>query len=252
MKCTSWKTLDEGKILLARLNQPKANVLDAAMIGELNQGLQEKVNKGIRAVVLSHEGPHFSFGASVPEHTAENAPAMLDSFHGLFKAIHQLSVPVLAAVGGQCLGGGFELASFCHLLFCSPQSKFGQPEILLGVFPPMASLILNIKAPGLADEINLTGRTFSAQEFQSAGLINCIDENPEQAALDFAAKHFVPKSAISVRHAVRANRWRFDKALNDELPRLEAQYLDELMKTRDANEGIGAFMEKRTPEWTDD
>ncbi|MBT4091611.1 MAG: cyclohexa-1,5-dienecarbonyl-CoA hydratase, partial [Deltaproteobacteria bacterium] len=136
--------------------------------------------------------------------------------------------------------------------FCSPQSKFGQPEILLGVFPPMASLILNIKAPGLADEINLTGRTFSAQEFQSAGLINCIDENPEQAALDFAAKHFVPKSAISVRHAVRANRWRFDKALNDELPRLEAQYLDELMKTRDANEGIGAFMEKRTPEWTDD
>ena len=85
MKCTSWKTLDEGKILLARLNQPKANVLDAAMIGELNQGLQEKVNKGIRAVVLSHEGPHFSFGASVPEHTAENAPAMLDSFHGLFQ-----------------------------------------------------------------------------------------------------------------------------------------------------------------------
>ena len=70
--------------------------------------------------------------------------------------------------------------------------------------------------------------------------------------MDFAAKHFVPKSAISVRHAVRANRWRFDKALNDELPRLEAQYLDELMKTRDANEGIGAFMEKRTPEWTDD
>lgn len=252
MKCTSWENQDEGKILLVKLNQPKANVLDAAMIGELNQGLQEQVQKGTRAIVLSHEGPHFSFGASVPEHTAENAAGMLDSFHGLFRTIHQLAVPVIASVSGQCLGGGFELASFCQLLFCSPQSKFGQPEILLGVFPPMASLILNIKAPGLADEINLTGRTFSAQEFQAAGLINCIDENPEQAALDFAKKHFSPKSAISIRHAVRANRRRFDRALAEELPLLEAQYLEELMKTRDANEGIGAFMEKRTPQWTDD
>lgn len=252
MKCTSWETQDEGRILSVKLNQPKANVLDAAMIGELNQGLQENIKKETRAVVLGHEGPHFSFGASVPEHTAENAPAMLDSFHGLFKTIHRLSVPVIAVVGGQCLGGGFELASFCHLLFCHPQSKFGQPEIVLGVFPPMASLILNIKAPGLADEINLTGRTFSAQEFQATGLINCIDENPEQAALAFAKKHFSPKSAICVKHAVRASRWRFDKALTDVLPRLEAQYLEELMKTRDANEGIAAFMEKRTPQWTDD
>lgn len=252
MKCTTWETLDEGRLLLVKLNRPKANVLDAEMIGELIEGFGTKVGKHIRAIILSHTGPHFSFGASVPEHTRENAPAMLKTFHGLFKKIHQISVPVLAVVQGQCLGGGLELASFCHLMFAHPEAKFGQPEVVLGVFPPMASLTLNIKAPALADEINLTGRSFTAQEFQAAGLVQVIDESPEEVAIAYAKKHFSPKSALSLRHAVRASRWRFDDALQNLLPQLETQYLEELMSTADANEGINSFLEKRKPDWKDE
>ncbi|MCP4298485.1 MAG: cyclohexa-1,5-dienecarbonyl-CoA hydratase [Proteobacteria bacterium] len=251
MNCTSWESLEEGKLLLVKLARPKANILDAEMIGELHKGLEEKVGASTRAVILSQEGPHFSFGASVEEHTRDKAKLMLDTFHGMFRAIHEMSVPILVAVKGQCLGGGLELASFGHMLFAHPESKFGQPEIVLGVFPPMASLILNIKAPALADEINLSGRIFSANEFKEAGLVNKIDEDPESAAIAFARKNFLPKSALCLRHGVRANRWRFDSALSDLLPRLEKQYVEELMSSADANEGIQAFLDKRSAVWCD-
>lgn len=251
MKCTTWESIEDGKILLTRLARPKANILDAEMIGELQKGLEENVKASTRAIILSHEGPHFSFGASVEEHTWDKAKQMLETFHDLFRTIHELAVPVLVAVKGQCLGGGFELASFGHMLFAHPESKFGQPEIVLGVFPPMASLILNIKAPALADEINLSGRVFSADEFKDAGLINKIDEDPESAAINFARKNFVPKSALCLRHAVRANRWRYDSALSSLLPQLEKQYVEELMSSADANEGIQSFLDKRPPKWSD-
>ena len=251
MSVTTWDVLDEGKLLVVRLARPKANILDAEMIGELDSGIKSRVTRSTRAVVVSHEGPHFSFGASVEEHTKERAAEMLSTFHGLFRTIHQAHVPFLAAVRGQCLGGGFELAGFCHMVFADEAAKFGQPEIVLGVFPPMASLILNIKAPGLADEINLSGRTFTADEFKAAGLIQHLNSDPEQTAIEYAKKHFLPKSARSLRYAVQANRMVYEAALNEKLPELERLYLDELMASHDANEGINSFLEKRSPQWTD-
>ncbi len=251
MNCTKWEKIEDGKILLIRLNRPKANILDAEMIKELVAGLKEFVNKHTRSVLISQEGPHFSFGASVEEHTKENAHSMLKEFHGLFRLIHDISLPFIAAVKGNCLGGGLALASFCHSLFSHPDSKFGQPEINLGVFPPMASIIFNIKSPAVADEINVTGRILSAEEYNSYGLVTSLDENPEQKAVEFAKKHFLQKSASSIRQAVKANRWRFDDALTNILPQLEKQYLNDLMETDDANEGINSFLEKRKPQWND-
>ena len=239
----------ENRVLMVRLNRPKANILDKEMIQALHEGIGQRVTAQTCAILLTHAGPHFSFGASVEEHRGSQAADMLKSFHGLFHFLHELSLPVLAAVNGQCLGGGMELATFSHFIFAGEKSFFGQPEIKLAVFPPMASLILNLKCPGLADEMNLTGRSFAALELKSSGLLTRISETPEQDALAFAKEHFLEKSCSSLRLATRANRWRMEEALQQTLPRLEKLYLDELMATHDANEGIHAFLEKRKPEW---
>ncbi len=249
MSCINWEMSSEDKILMARLNRPKANILDAEMIGELLNGWKENVNKKTVALIISHEGPNFSFGASVEEHTRENAAKMLSDFHGLFRYLHQINIPTLAAVRGQCLGGGMELASFCQFLFAHPESRYGQPEISLGVFPPMASLILSIKNPVLGEFLNLTGASITAQKLDKAGLVTSIEENPEEAAVKFVEKYFAIKSATCVRHAVKANRWRFEDAMVNILPNLEQQYLSKLMETFDANEGIQSFLEKRKPVW---
>ena len=242
-------TLEDDRIILVQLNRPKANILDKEMITDLKRGIMNMVLDQTAAIVISHSGPHFSFGASVEEHTFERAKEMLETFHDLFHYLHALSIPLIAAVNGQCLGGGLELASFCHFLFAHSESQFGQPEIKLGVFPPMASLTLNIKAPTAVDAINLTGASFSADEFYRYGLITEIVANPEEAAIEYVKTHFLKKSASSLRHAVKANRWKFDYALTHLLPKLEKDYIEELMKTKDANEGIESFLEKRKPQW---
>jgi cyclohexa-1,5-dienecarbonyl-CoA hydratase len=245
------ESLDEGRILLLRLNRPKANILDAEMIAALGRALEEGHRPHTRAVVIGHEGPHFSFGASVEEHRAERAAGMLAAFHGLFRRLHALGTPLLAAARGQCLGGGLELAAFCHLLFAGEDAAFAQPEIRLGVFPPMASLVFALRAPALADEINLSGRSFSAAEFQRAGLACQVAADPQAAALAYAREHLLPRSASSLRLAARASRWAWERALAEELPRLERLYLETLMATHDANEGIASFLEKRPPAWRD-
>jgi cyclohexa-1,5-dienecarbonyl-CoA hydratase len=159
-------------------------------------------------------------------------------------------VPTLAAVRGQCLGGGLELASFCHRIFAAPDAKLGQPEIVLGVFAPVASLVLPERiGRANAEDLCLTGRIVDASEAKEMGLVDVVTEKPEDAALEYARKHFLPRSASSLRYAVRALRLPLSRRLEEELARLERLYLEELMGTEDAVEGIQAFLEKRPPEW---
>jgi len=247
-----WEISDEERIISARLNRPKANVLDAKMIAALHCGLEARVSKHTHALILGHEGPNFSYGASVAEHQEESVAFMLASFHDLFRYLEKLAIPILCSVSGMCLGGGFELAAFCHFLFVHPESKLGQPEIKLGVFPPMASLILSYKNPMVANEMNLTGRNLSGTELADRGLVTALSEDPWNAALGYARQHLLDKSGTSLRMAVRANRLRFARALAEDLPKLEQLYLCELMQTNDAREGINSFLEKRQPRWRDE
>jgi cyclohexa-1,5-dienecarbonyl-CoA hydratase len=247
-----WELTDQDRILCARLNRPKANVLDGKMIYALKSGIDERVSKHTHALLLGHEGPHFSFGASVAEHQDEQVAAMLASFHDLFRYLDRLSIPILGSVSGFCLGGGFELALFCHFLFAHPDAKFGQPEIKLGVFPPMASLLLSYQRPAAANDINLTGRNLPASDLSAMGLLTAVSDDPWAAALDYARRYLLDKSAASLRFGVRANRLRLSRALEQDLPELERLYLQDLMATEDANEGIAAFLEKREPHWRDE
>jgi len=236
------------------LNAPKANVLEAAMLEEILSVLESlRTEKRVKLIVFEGAGKHFSFGASVPEHTKEQAPMMLKVFHAMFYELADLAVPTMAVVRGQCLGGGMELALFCNFIVADGAAVFGQPEIVLGVLPPPASVMLPRKVgQTYADDLVLTGRSIPADEAYRIGLVNLMTPEGEDAwttAGEWISKHILPKSASSLRIANRAVRMDFFRRIREDLPRVEDLYLAELMESHDANEGINAFLEKRKPEW---
>jgi len=168
----------------------------------------------------------------------------------------ELSIPTVANVTGQCLGGGMELALMCSVLFADQTAVMGQPEINLGVFPPPSSIILPSKI-GLAqaEELLITGRSIRATEAHHLGLVNHVYEDRDtllSGCRDWIEHYIVPKSASSLRYAVQAARCKYNDSLKTYLPQLEHIYINSLMNTNDANEGITAFLEKRKPVWTND
>ncbi len=241
----------EGRLLRVRLDRPKANIVDAEMIEALDATLTEHLaNRSLNAVLLDAEGPHFSFGASVEEHLPGHCAGMLAAIHGLILHIVESPVPVLVAVRGQCLGGGLELAMSGHLLFAAADARLGQPEITLGVFAPAASCLLPERiGRARAEDLLFSGRTVTAAEALEMGLVNVVADDPVAAALDYFDTRLAAHSASSLRHAVRAARGDFPARLRERLAFVEALYLDGLMATRDAVEGLEAFIEKRPAKW---
>jgi len=236
------------------LDDGKGNVLDSVMMRELSELLNSfKEKNDLKLITFEGAGKHFSFGASVEEHKKENAPKMLKEFHQLFYTIADLAIPTLAKISGQCLGGGLELALICNFLFADKSAKLGQPEILLGVFPPPASVILPLKIGNAkAEELILTGKSISAEEGKAIGLINEVFEDKEEMGKElneWIEKNIIGKSASSLRSTVKASRTTFNHLLRKMLPSVEEMYLNELMNTEDANEGINSFLEKRKPTW---
>ena len=244
----------DGQIIRLTLNAPKANILDSKMMSELIAAFDDlRGQSQVKLVQFVGAGEHFCFGASVPEHTRENAPRMLEQFHGLFYALADLAIPTAALISGNCLGGGMELALMCNFIFADGTARLGQPEINLGVFPPPASLLLPMKiGQAKADDIILTGRILSADESVSMGLVTQLFDDHESlvAGVDkWAEQYIIPKSAASLKVTVRAARWQFNRELRKRLEKLQEFYVDELMAMHDANEGITAFLEKRKPHW---
>ncbi len=243
--------LDEGALWRVTLASPKGNVIDETMTAELTELFAlATAERKLKAVVLGAEGSHFSFGASVEEHRAEQVAGMLAGFHALFRAIAASGVPVVAGTRGFCLGGGLELVAFCHHVVAHPGATFGQPEISLGVIAPVASVILAERlGRGAADDLLISGRNVKAEEALRLGLVDELADDPDEAALAWARGHLLPKSASSLRFATRAARLAFMRRFDRDIAELETLYHDELMKTDDANEGIAAFLEKRDPVW---
>ncbi len=243
-----------GAIAQVIMDNSKGNVIDSGMMAELMAALDTfSAMHELKLITFEGAGKHFSFGASVEEHQKAQAAGMIHSFHQLFIKLKDLAIPTLAKISGQCLGGGMELAIMCNFLFAEKGAKFSQPEIILGVFPPPASLILSEKI-GLAkaEELIITGLTFSADEGKAFGLINEVFADTielESGVNKWIEHQIIPKSASSLRFAVKASRVKFNKVLSEYLPVLENMYVNELMNTFDANEGINSFLEKRKPVW---
>ncbi len=242
----------QERLLRLRLDRPKANVLDAAMIGALETALLDHgARPELLGILIDASGPHFSFGASVEEHLPAQCADMLAGFHRLLLRVLGSPVPVMMAVRGQCLGGGLELVSAGHLIFASADARLGQPEISIGVFAPAASCILPERMSfAAAEDMLLSGRSITAEEAFHAGLLTAVAPDPEGAALDYFDKHLAPKSASSLRFAVLAARGAIVERVSARLAEVERLYLDELMSTRDAVEGLEAFLAKRPAQWS--
>lgn len=248
----SIERLDGGALWRLMMGGSKGNVLDAALTEALGSAFEEaERTPGLTAICLEGAGAHFSFGASVPEHLPGSVAGMLSRFHGMLLALVDSGVPVLAAVRGQCLGGGLELVSLCHRVFAAKGANLGQPEIALGVFAPVASLVLPERVGRRhAEDLCVSGRSVGVEEALAMGLVDELaDGDPAEAALAWARKHLLPRSASSVRFAVKAVRASLRARLVAELPVMERLYLDELMATSDAVEGLNAFLERRKPVW---
>lgn len=245
---------DAGALWQISFGSGKGNILDRATASALRQVFADAaVTDGLKAVCLEGHGDHFSYGASVREHRRDEVRSMLAEMRALLFAMLDCNVTVIACVRGQCLGGGLEVASLCHRVVARADAVLGQPEIALGVFAPFASVVLPERiGRRRAEELCLSGRAISAAEAREIGLVDEVDDiDPSERARDWARRHLLPHSASSLRLAVKAVRAGFVARLRAELPVIEQIYLEELMTTRDANEGIQAFLEKRHPRWED-
>jgi len=241
----------DGALLRLRLARPKPNLIDAAMIAALHGALvTHKARAGLRGVLLDAEGPHFSFGASVEEHLAERCAMMLSSLHALLLAMLEFPAPILVAVHGQCLGGGLEVALAGGPIFATPDAQLGQPEMKLGVFAPAASCLLccRVNQPA-AEDLLLSGRSIGSDEAKAIGLVQVVTADAEAAALEYFVQHLADKSAAALGLALAAARGDYIAGVRRRLAEVERLYLERLMKTRDANEGLAAFLAKRKPQW---
>ena len=241
----------DGALLHLTLARPKANLVDAAMIAALVAALSaHRGADGLRGVLLDAEGPHFSFGASVEEHLPDRCAAMLASLHALVLAMLEFPAPILVAVRGQCLGGGLEVALAGGMIFAAPGAQLGQPEMKLGVFAPAASCLLPHRvSQSTAEDLLLSGRSVNADEALRVGLVDAIADDPAAAALAYFDAHLAGKSAAALACALAAARGEYVPTVRRRLAEVERLYLDTLMKTRDANEGLAAFLAKRPPNW---
>jgi cyclohexa-1,5-dienecarbonyl-CoA hydratase len=238
----------DGGLLRLRLARPKANIIDAAMIAALDAAFRDPRCTGVRAALLDHEGPHFSFGASVEEHLPANCGAMLASLHALIVRMLEWPAPVLVAAKGQCLGGGLELALAGSRIFAAADAQFGQPEIKLAVFAPAASCLLPFRVnQQCAEDMLFSGRSLGAEEALRVGLAAAVAADPVAAALEYYDQHLGAKSAAALGYAVRAARVGVTAEVKRRIAEVETLYLNGMMQTRDANEGLAAFMEKRQP-----
>jgi cyclohexa-1,5-dienecarbonyl-CoA hydratase len=245
-----WRERD-GKLLRLRLARPKANIIDAEMIAALDAALAANLSdRALSAVLIDHAGPHFSFGASVAEHLPGRYEEMLRSFFALIERMVEAEIPILAAVRGQCLGGGMEVACAANLIFAAPDAAFGQPEIRVGVFAPPASALLPERiARGAAESILFSGRPIDGREAYRLGLAHALSDDPQASALAYFDEALAPQSPLVLRYAVRAARLDFVARVKAKFAQLEQLYFVDLMTSRDAVEGLTAFLEKRPAVW---
>lgn len=236
------------------LADPPLHILDIAMLEELRDALMTVIaSKPDRhCLIFDSKGEKaFSAGASVGDHLGDRVATMLDRFHDCFRMLARIDLVTVAIVRGAALGGGCELALACDFVLASDRAKFGQPEINLGVFPPVAVFQLSQQPPprrGL--EMLLTGDSIDAQAAERLGLVNAILPHAE---IDARSEEWLARiyrqSASSIRYAKRAFRIAQAADFEQRLRVVERLYLDELMQTSDANEGLKAFIEKRKPVW---
>ena len=248
-------TIDD-RVARVTFARPPVNIFNIEMMREINEALNQCAKRrDLVAIVFDAAADcrAFSAGVAVEEHVEDTIFQMLDAFHAIFRNLEQIARPTIAVVDGAALGGGCELVAGCDIAIASDRARFGQPEIKLGVFPPVAAVLLpSIIGDKRARELILTGELIEATEAARLGLVNYVlPGNQLEQKTSQLLTIFRNLSATALEHTKRAIDIGRGRTLDAALKEVENMYIHELMKTHDAQEGIKAFIEKRKPEWND-
>lgn len=243
----------EDRVARITFARPPLNVFNIEMMREIAKAIGESNQREIVAIVFDADKNcrAFSAGVAVEDHVQDTIFQMLDAFHAIFRVLEQAAKPTIALIDGAALGGGCELVAACDIVIASDRSRFGQPEIKLGVFPPVAAVLLpRVIGERRARELILTGEIIDAVEAGRLGLCNHVvpGAHLEQKLLEVLAK-LRELSGTSLSYARQSLDLGRGRSIEDALSEQENIYLHELMKTQDANEGVKAFMEKRKAIW---
>ena len=242
------QTIERERVVHLVLEAPPVNVLDNRLLGELTGRLRQLANReDLAAVLVSGAGRCFSAGASVTEHRVEKVQDMLAALDEAGAALQELPAPTVALVHGACLGGALELISFCDFVVADPGASFGQPEIRLAFFPPVAC----VQLPRLTGYQNaawrvVSGETVSAERALAMGLVQKLlprDQWPE------VEEQFNGLSVAALRLTKQSLRIGATVDVSPPLARAKQLFLGELYRTEDVGEGISSFEEKRKPVW---
>ncbi|MEP6706902.1 MAG: enoyl-CoA hydratase-related protein [Pyrinomonadaceae bacterium] len=244
----------DDRVARITFDRPPLNIFNIAMMREIGQALDDCVSHRDLAAVVFAAAPGtnaFSAGVAVEEHVDETVYQMLDSFHDIFRTLEQLAKPAIAVVNDLALGGGCELVAACDIVIATDRARFGQPEIKLGVFPPVAAILLpRIIGEKRARELIFTGDLIDAATALQLGLVNYV---VPEAELERKTQEILDKlcelSAVALEMARRAMDIGNGATFDSTLAGVENLYLHELMRSEDAREGVKAFMEKRKAEW---
>lgn len=236
-----------------RLDAPPGHILSLAMVQTLNMALGDAAQRpGLKWLTIEGSRGQFSYGASIPEHLPARMAEVLPAMHELMRRVLDFPAPTAALVGGRCLGGGFELALCCDSIVATGDARLGLPEIKLAAFPPVAAALLPVRVGAtMASRAVITGDALPASYWHQAGLVSVVPETATlyEAAFCWFARYLAPRPAVALRHAARATRAVWRPQVEQAIVENERRYLDELLASPDAEEGVRAWMESRPPRW---
>lgn len=242
----------EKDVARLTLSRPEHNLLNEAMLREISDGiLYAGDTEGAKLIVLDSASKVFSGGIDIGEYTSQRVFQMLDAFHGAFAAMLEIGKPVICVVNGPAIGGGAELALFGDLVVATPKARFAQPEITIGVFPPLASTILPyLVGPKVALEIVLTGEPITAERALELGLVNrLVPEAQLEKTVEDLITRIATHSGPVLSMAKKAILGGMGLSLRDGLAQSMDIFLNQLYKLEDSQEGLRALVEKRKPNW---
>ena len=246
------RVMREDGISRLIFSKPPLNVMNIEMMEEILVALEMiGGDKELKAMVIEAEGKAFSAGVDVADHTEDNIEEMLTVFHNIFFSLRTFQQPIVGVVNGPALGGGCEIITYCDMVIASDRATFGQPEVKVGVFPPVAVVALpKLIGKRKTYEMVLTGRPLDANEAHAIGMVNLVVPHDKlREEVDSFLDDLRDKSAIVLRLAKRAIFETLGLGFEEGIQVAERLYLDFLMKTEDAKEGLQAFLERRKPHW---
>jgi cyclohexa-1,5-dienecarbonyl-CoA hydratase len=242
----------EGEVAWLTLDRPDHNLLNERMLSELAGGINALGElSDIKMIVLDSAGKTFCGGIELGEYTQRRVFQLLDSFHAAFLAMLDTSKPLLVVVNGPAFGGGAELAALGDLVIATPRARFAQPEIKLGVFPPLSAAILPyLLGPKMALELVLTGETISAERALELGLVNwLVPESELQSKVTEVIGKVTTQSGPVLSMAKKAIMASLGLPLREGVRNSMKVFLNELGELEDSQEGLRALVEKRAPNW---